>query len=413
MSLVTCPPYDVISAGEQEALLARDPRNLVRVELPEGADQGRYERAAAALAKLRDTGVLVTDAQPSVYLHETRYGEGEAARTRRAVLALVRLHDWDERQVLPHEQTMAGPKVDRLNLLRATRANVSPLWMLYRGSAPALAAAWSAALGRSPEHAFSLSDGTAHRLWALPDAEQLCAELSATRLVIADGHHRYETALTYRDELAQAGELAPEHPARFVLAYLTAEDDPGLEVLPTHRLVGGLGALDQVELESELGPDWHAEYYHLWDNSPPEQLAALLEQLRTEGQQQRAIGLLGPDPTVFAILLLRNKNLLEERAPGHSAAWRALDVALLEVGLLGPLLDRAGVEREEALRYERDARAAMEAVLSGESQLAFFLNPTPPAEVVSVAEAGDRMPEKSTYFYPKPPTGLVVRVLEP
>jgi hypothetical protein len=183
-------------------------------------------------------------------------------------------------------------------------------------------------------------------------------------------------------------------------------------VLPTHRLVRGLGALDQVELEAELGPDWHSEYYHLWDDSPPEQLTALLEQLQTEGQQQRAIGLLGPDPTIFAILLLRNKELVEERAPDRSAAWRALDVALLDVGLLGPLLEQAGLEREEALRYERDPHRALQSVLSGDSQLAFFLNPTPPAAVVSVAEAGDRMPEKSTYFYPKPPTGLVVRVLD-
>ena len=191
----------------------------------------------------------------------------------------------------------------------------------------------------------------------------------------------------------------------------TAMTCSGLVILPTHRLVRGLGDLEQAELETELGSDWHGEYFPLWENAPPEQLKALLEQLHTTAQASRAVGLFGPDTSIFAIMILRNKQLMEQRAPDRSEAWRELDVALLDEGLLKPLLERAGAEREECVAYERDPYAAMQEVLRGEFQLALFLNATRPEQVIAVAEAGDRMPEKSTYFYPKPPTGLVMRDL--
>ena len=408
------PPYDVIGADERAALLARSPYNIVRAELPDAAAGEPYAEAARTLATWRSEGVLVEDETPAFWLYEVDFEAGGQSYLRRSLAAAVRLEPWDAGQVLPHERTMAAPREDRLRLLRATRTNISPIWLLWHGGAAAVVRAWDRAGAVPPEASFGLDDGTRHRLWKLADPELAAAiqsEFADRRLVVADGHHRYETALQYRDELAAAGRLLPEHEANFVLAHLVADDDPGLVVFPTHRLVRDLGDLDQAKLETETGLNWHAEYYPIWAEVPPEQLKAFLEQLAGQGETERAIGQYGPDPSIFAILLLRNKQLLDELAPDRSAAWRQLDVALLDEGYLKPLLERAGADRAHAVAYERDPYAAIQAVRRGDYQLALFLNPTRPEQVTAVAEAGDRMPEKSTYFYPKLPTGLVMRTI--
>lgn len=412
LSRVVCPPYDVISPAERRELLALSPYNIVRVELPADQTPEAYDEAARTLAQWRAEGVLTTETVACFYLYEVRFPSEGRTAVRRSLVAAVRLDPWEAGQVLPHERTLAGPKEDRLRLLRATRANISPVWLLHHGGIEPLAVAWAWAEQHAPLAAFALADGTEHRLWALADPEltaAIQAAFSEQRLVVADGHHRYETALRYRDELAAAGPLDADHPAQFVMAHLSPEDDPGLVVFPTHRLVRDLGALDQAELEVELGADWHAEYFDVRSDTPAEQIRALLELLRARGAARPAIGLYGPDPTIFAILTPRDERLLEVRAPDRSPAWRALDVALLDVGLLEPLLAQRGAERERAVAYERDPLAAVRAVREGAYQMALFLNPTRPEQVVAVAEAGDRMPEKSTYFYPKPPTGLVIR----
>jgi uncharacterized protein (DUF1015 family) len=410
LALALSPPYDVISADERRALVERSPHNVVRVELPAADDGDPYQQAARTLQEWRDRAVLVQDEQPAFYLYEVGFTLGGEQRVRRSLVAALRLEPWESGQVLPHERTMSAPKEDRLRLLRATAANISPVWTLYRGAAPGLERAWAWASDRAPESSCQLEDGTSQRLWKLDDPALVAAirdDFAALRLVIADGHHRYETALQYQQEASEADREA----ASFILAHLVPEDDPGLVILPIHRLVRDLGPIDQVELETELGADWHAEYYPVWEEAPPEQLKALLVQLQNQRQSERVIGLFGPDSSIFAILILRNKQVLEERAPEHSEAWRGLDVALLDEGLLKPLLARAAADREQAIAYEKDPYSALQAVLRGDYQLAIFLNPTRPEQVIAVAEAGERMPAKSTFFYPKPPTGLVIRPL--
>jgi uncharacterized protein (DUF1015 family) len=420
-SRVLSPPYDVISSQELADLLARSPYNVVRVELPAadfraGGSQGEepYAQAAQTLAQWRSEGVLVPDQSACLYLYEARFRLGDQKLSRRSVVAALRLEPWSSNQVLPHERTMRAPKADRLRLLRATRANVSPVWALYRGHSDGLQKAWGLVEAVHPELECKLPDGTVHRLWKLDQASLIQAiqgDFAPFQVVIADGHHRYETALSYRDEVAKSGQLDRDDPANFVLAHLVAEDDPGLAILPTHRLVRGLGGLDQVELEEELGHTWHAEYFPIWEGAPPEQLDALLAQLQSEAQTERVVGLYGPDTSIFAILMLRNNQIMQQRAADRPEPWRDLDVALLEEAVLSPLLERTGAEREQSVAYERDAYAALQAVLRREYQLALFLNPLKPEQVLSVAEAGERMPEKSTYFYPKIPTGLVIRDL--
>jgi uncharacterized protein (DUF1015 family) len=229
-------------------------------------------------------------------------------------------------------------------------------------------------------------------------------------LYIADGHHRYETSLAFR---AEAEADLPG--ASATLAVLTWAEDPGLLVLPTHRLLHGLDeALTLEEVETRWSDIIHTEYFPVWEQTPPEQIDALMQQLASSGRAGPTFGLLGLGQLdLFAILELRGRKAPDDRLPAdRSAAWKSLDVSLLHSLLVDPLVADTGRARSEVLSFTRDPHVAFGAVRSGEASAAFFLNPTPIAGVLDVADAGDRMPEKSTYFFPKPPAGLIMRDLE-
>jgi uncharacterized protein (DUF1015 family) len=413
VSAVVCPPYDVISSGEQKQLQASSPFNAVHLELPEDTPNepgSRYARAAETLAAWFRDGALVPEPRPAYYLHETRFSyRGQACR-RRDLLGALGVESWSADLVRPHERTMAGPKADRLQLLRATRANVSPVWVLHREQPEPLSAAWEAAEGQVPATQFAL-DGEEHLLWIVDDPatvqsiEQGFAQ--GGPLYIADGHHRYETALAFREEAGAALPGASE-----TLAVITWANDPGLVVFPTHRVVHGLpGNLTMEELEARWSSAFHAEYFPVWENAPPEQIEALIRRLETHRGSGPTFGVLGPDPDTFAVIQVRGGKPPEGALPAdRSDAWKALDVALIHALLLDPLIADIGRPRDEVLTYTRDPHEAVAAVRADPSSMAVFLNPTPVEHVLAVADARDRMPEKSTYFYPKPPTGLVIRV---
>ncbi len=411
---VVCPPYDVISPAEHQALLERSARNVVRVELPEdlpGQPGSRYDAAAGTLRGWEDDGTLVRDSQPAYYLHETQFAYDGRTHRRRDLIAALELQPWAAGAILPHERTMAGPKADRMALLRAANANVSPVWVMHREPLPALEAAWQAAESGEPAADFSL-DGERHRLWVVDDPATVrgiqAAFSEGEPLYIADGHHRYETALAFRDE---AGTDLPA--ARATLAVVTWAGDPGLLVLPTHRLLSGLpSSLDAEELETRWSDAFHSEYYPVWEGAPADQIDAFMKQVESSGRAGPSYGILGPDPETFAVLELRGRVVPEGSMPAdRSDAWKALDVSILHVLLVDPLVGQTGKPREEALTYTRDPVEAFRSVREGAAEVAFFLNPTRVDQVLAVADAGDRMPEKSTYFHPKPPTGLVIRDL--
>jgi len=307
---------------------------------------------------------------------------------------------------------MAGPKADRLALLRATHLNVSPIWVLQRDPLAPLGAAWSDAETRAPDVALSWR-GEVHRLWVVDDREQVAAIQAAFAsgqpLYIADGHHRYETSLTFRNE---AESQLPG--ARAMLAAITWAEDPGLRVLATHRLLHGLDRSVTLEdVETQWSEAFYVEYFPVWDNTPAEQIDALLEQLGSSGRAGLTFGVLGfGQVDLFGLLSLRGSTpppaLL---AAAHSDAWKKLDVSLLHALVIDPLIEQTGKPREDVLSYTRDPHAAFAAVREGRASASFFLNPTPVDGVLAVADAHDRMPEKSTYFYPKPPAGLVMRDL--
>jgi uncharacterized protein (DUF1015 family) len=410
------PPYDVISPEEQRQLLAASEHNVVRLELPadDPARPGsRYAAAARDLRQWRGEGVLRPDARVAYYLSETEYPYANTTARRRDLLAAVGVEPWSARVALPHEHTLAAPKADRLELLRSTHLNASPIWLLTRERRPELDRAWEAAESRPPAVEFDWRKEH-HRLWVVDDPALVstlqAAFASAGPLYIADGHHRYETSLAFK---AEAGSKLAA--ASAVLATITWAEEPGLLVLPTHRLLSGLDpSLTLEEVETRWGETFHVEYYPVWDDAPPEQLDAFMQQLASSGRAGPSFGIYGlGQPDLFGILELRGRKPPAGALPAErSDAWKSLDVSVLHELLIDPLIAESGRPREEVLHYTRDAHEAVAEVRQGRASVAFLLNPTPVQRVLAVADAGDRMPEKSTFFYPKPPAGLVMRDLE-
>jgi uncharacterized protein (DUF1015 family) len=412
---LVCPPYDVISPEEQASLQALSPWNAIYVELPAdspGKPGTRYQLAAARLAEWRRQGVLNPD-RPVFYLSETQFSHAGQPFRRRDLLAALAVEPWSSGSVLPHERTMSGPKADRLELLRATHLNASPIWVLHRERLPALDQAWADAEGRSPTVEFTWRDER-HRLWVIADAAVLEAIQagfgSGGPLYIADGHHRYDTSLAFR---AEAESSVPG--ARATLASVTWADEPGLLALPTHRLLNGLDqSLTLEDAETRWADVFHVEYYPVWEGAPPEQIDALVQQLASSGRVAPSFGIYGLGHLdLFGVLELRGRKIPAGALPAErSEAWKSLDVTLLHALLVDPLVAETGRPQEEVLSYTRDPYAAVSAVREGRASVALFLNPTPVGGVLDVADAQDRMPEKSTYFYPKPPAGLVMRDLD-
>ena len=421
-ALVT-PPYDVISPEAQARYYERHPENIIRLEL--GRDQpgddaldNRYTRAAVTFSDWRLRGILAQDA-PSLYLYEQRFTVEGQERIRLSLLARVRLEPWDAGVILPHERTLSKPKDDRLKLYRACAANLSPIMALYDDPAAELAEIFAEVRRTTPLADFADEAGEGHRLWLIPGATtalEIAAFFHNRQLYIADGHHRYETGLAYRDEVAQARkELLEDDAANFTLMALSAVEDPGLLVLPTHRMLRDLPADRLAALDERL-----RAHFDVTSLGPGAGGAALIERLTTAANAGA--------PTVFALVRPEDTLLLTLRDEGRQAmarlegeradasdAWRRLDLAVLHELLLNRALGVTDeqVRAGEHVTYTRDAPAAIAAVRQRKdgTQLAVLVNATPPAAIRDVARAGDRMPQKSTYFYPKLITGLVINPL--
>lgn len=412
LSSLIAPPYDIISPAEREALAARSPYNAIRLELtppepgdPPGivGDAARHQRARTWLDQWSARGILRQDA-PALYLYEQQFAHAGRTFARRTILAAVRLSPWSAGAILPHEHTLAGPKAERLALLRATDANLSPIWSLYEDPAGEISALLEDTWSHAPDAEATDDAGTRHVLRLLQDPvrlQRLHGMLAPRQFFIADGHHRYETALTYCTEGGPGRE--------WVLMALTAVEDPGLAVLPTHRLLHGLDRT-HVDGLTEALPGRFA-VRDLAVPSSGQALAAVLdEHLGEAANGAHRFLLLGPGASWLRLLELRE--VRSAGAPPAPAVGK-LDVwlahAVIVQGLLG--ISAASVERQEHLTYTRDAAVALEEVRAGREQLALFLPPTPVSGLLEVARSGAVMPQKSTYFYPKLATGLVYRLL--
>jgi len=419
LSAVIAPPYDVIDDVERSKLVARHPANVVRLDLPaeEPGDEPdqRYRRAARTLATWRSEGVLRKDPHPSVYVYEQTYCVPGSAveRKQRGFFARLRLEPLDPGSaVLPHERTLAGPKEDRYKLLRATGVNTSPVVALYQDAGGRAAQVLDELTRAAPAVDVVDDDQTRHRLWAYPgdgsDGEPDSAVASLLTaagrgpLTIADGHHRYETALRYRDERRMT-RSCEEDPAFDYLLVLLIEAGEPLTVLATHRLVRVGEGMPRAGLL-----DRAAELFEVRDGVAREQLLEAFETPGEGGRGRFGVWIGGPGAGHGAILTADRARFGGLLGSGGEAV-RRLDVTLLGVALdqlVG--VDRAAVS-EGAVGFTKSARAALDAVDRGdEFDLAFLLEPTPIADTLAVAAEGDVMPQKSTYFHPKALTGLVI-----
>jgi uncharacterized protein (DUF1015 family) len=416
LGAVVAPPYDVISPAEREALAARDPHNVVRLILPEGEGDAKYGRAAEILARWRDEGALFRDAEPAFYRHDQTFvppgaAPGAPRIRRRGFLALVRLVPFSERVVLPHERTLSGPKEDRLKLFRATRTNLSPGFMLYRDPPGSLAAALEQADVLAE---FSTGDGVDHVLAKVrrPEAvEAIVAGVARSSLLIADGHHRYETALRYCGEVSEASSSASsraEH--RYFMTFLVNGDDPELVVFPTHRHVHSLPAFSYADLLLRA-----AGVFEVTPLPRSADASAVLGALAAAGKRGPSFAAAAGDGSVSLLTLRPGDLAAHPTLGGKPAVLRKTDVAILHSGVLEALL---GITPEAQaaktnLWYPQDARAALAELRGGKGDVLFLMNATPVRDVRDVAEAGEVMPQKSTFFFPKIPTGLAIHTLDP
>ena len=404
---VLAPPFDVISAQQQRQLYDSSAHNVVRLESPlvePGGDP--YAAAATVLAEWTAAGVLARDAAPALYAYEQRFEHDGVASTRHALFTRVRVEPWEVGVVLPHEYTRFRDKEDRLQLIRACRTNISPVYGLYRDEAGAMAALLSEKKGAKADLLFEGRDilGHGHRLWRIGDAGTLAAVAAFfhdRRLYIADGHHRFETALNYRNEVKAArSSWTGEEPENFVLMALTSVADPGLLVLPTHRLVHRppLG-----DLKALLADDFQIEDVPALDQ--------LMTGLATSWPN--AFGFIGPGGSLH-LLRPRGDAPVGRTSSERPAAWRQLDGAVLQAAVLERCfgVSAADMAAGEAVTYAEGPQEALEAVRSGRAMVAFLLNGTRVEEMLAVADAGERMPQKSTHFYPKLGTGLVLNPLD-
>lgn len=391
------PPYDVLSDPQVDALLDRSPYNVIRIEHPLAAlrDGDRYAAAATLFDDWRSRSILQRDDQPAFYLHEQRFEEDGRQRTRHVLYGRLKLSPWDEGEVLPHEYTMAGPKEDRLRLISALRANVSPLYLLYDDSDADIAPLFEEAINKVSADEAS-ADGENHRLWILREESLVNAIQDAflkRRLYMADGHHRYETALAYHE---QAGDQA----SRYVLVGLTAASDPGLSIHATHRLYWGDVGRHRARALAER--DFVVR-------------EVSRERLVTELQgPEVAIGVAGLNsPGSLLVLQPRDLDELSSRVPGGPEQWRRLDVNLVQHVVLGDYLRLDPLKAEQpGLSYVHSVEEALDAVSNETASLAVLLRPVSPSALVEVSEAGARLPQKTTYFNPKLPTGLVLNLLD-
>lgn len=504
MNEVVTPPYDVIDAAAQEKYYKCSPYNIIRLEYGKNlpGDSGscnRYTRAAAEFNTWLASRVLTPETRPTLYLYEQEFTVGGERKVRSGLICGVKLEPYEKGVILPHEETMPKHKADRLELMRACRANFSPIFGLYEDHEKKVDTALREAVGgAAPDVDFTDESGESHRLWVITDGgvinrvQQAMAEM---RIFIADGHHRYETALNFQREQASrekdstrseetikhtestevtvpsgfaAGSVAvtsscsftpdgtgsctrtEDYAYNYVMMTLVNLYDPGLVVLPTHRLVKNISDIDPSLLVDRLKESFMVEEFPLAPDRGnfQEFLHALAE--RGKGRHSQAAGsglknrggnnLSGPDPEasggpggrnalnscrphafglyaganrLYLLTYLNNRQLDQVMPPGKSRAWQGLDVSVLHtliiekhLGICGELRARA-----EHITYTREEEGALAAVDSGEYQLAFFLNPTPVEEVIEVAGNGEKMPQKSTFFYPKLITGLVVNRL--
>jgi uncharacterized protein (DUF1015 family) len=410
---VLAPPYDVIDADGRAALAAKHDRNCVGLILPEGEGEAKYAAAAETLNAWLTDGTLLRDDRPAVYRYHQVFDIGTRSITRRGFVAAVKLHAFDEGIILPHERTLKGPKIDRLNLMSATGAHLSQIFGMYADPAGETDRAFRPAENDEPYIDAVTDDGTRHRVWRVYDREiigKVTRVLSHVNLYIADGHHRYETMLALRDKLGGL-DLSPHSQAQYATMFLANMSDAGLVVLPIHRMIHSVKGFKAEDLLAKAGEFFDTSTI---ENGANDQ-TLLLDTVANSSHQRPSFAALFPGKADATLFTLRS-SVRPERVgiTGHRSIQK-LDVTLLHSLVLERLLgiDAAALEAQTNVRYLKSTEAAVARNAAGEGQVTFIMEPTHLKQVKDVADAHEFMPQKSTFFYPKIASGIVFNRIDP
>lgn len=399
---LVCPPYDIISDEQRKQLLNTNPYNMIRLELPrEGEDV--YATAKNTLDSWFEDEIVALDKENSFYIYEEAFEVEGKSYSLKGVIGRVKLTDFEEGVVIPHENTLSAAKEDRFNLMCATGCNFSQVYCLFKDADKKISGLMDNASANAPLHCFSDAEKVTHRLWKTEDTAELSRLFEDKCLYIADGHHRYETGIRYRNEMRKQG-AAPEADSEYIMMMLVPMECEGLVVFPTHRIVHSLESFD---LRSTILSC--REYFHVGELSS----ASVLERnLKSEYNSNKISFGLYSDGRYY-LLTLKSGADLKTLLPDIDPTLRALDVTVLHSLILEKIfgIDKENLANQKNLKYTRDISEAVQSVDSG-ANCAFFLNPTRVSQIAAVGDAKQKMPQKSTYFYPKLITGLVINKFE-
>ena len=398
---LVCPPYDIISEEQRQDYLKQNENNIIRLELPKGEDP--YAQAGKTLKTFLDKGILKRDEKDSVYIYEEEFTVGNVTRSFKGCIVRVKLEEFSKGIVLPHEETLSKAKEDRFNLMKATNCNFSQIYSLFNDPAHSVTAWLDRYSKEQPISELTDHEGVTHRLWAVTDKMAiavLCCEFEDKKLYIADGHHRYETALNYRNYCRENG--IGNESRDDVMMMLVDMEHPGLLVLPTHRIVRNLEGFDAKSMIAKC-----KDYFDITDYSGTESIEAVLKEQYDQGKKAFAFYSGGNS---YQLLVLKDTDAVKKLLPEKSESYCGLDVSVLHTLVLEKNfgIDAENMAKQINLTYVKKQEDALSSVDSGKAQCAFILNPTRVEEIRDVALAGEKMPQKSTYFYPKLITGLVM-----
>jgi uncharacterized protein (DUF1015 family) len=427
VGLCLSQPYDVITPALQERYYRQSPYNVVRLilnrdEPGDGETRNRYTRARDQLAKWRAEGVLRRTDRPCFWIYEQEFElPGIGRRRTRGFIGAVRLRDYAERRILPHEKVHKGPLEDRIRLTEATNTQFEYIWGMYQDRAYVIDDILDEAAKGAPVVDYLEEDiAVRHRLWRLTDPEQ-CAIVQRTvgrlRIYIADGHHRYQTMLTVRDRMrARNPKAGPDAPWESIMMFLVNSQREGLTILPTHRLLHDIRVESLYQLGASIFEHFHVKKYVFRDGDEPEARRRWLRDLSAVEPRDHKIGAYITHTTGYYLITLKDEEAYEALVRlDFSSTWKLLDVNILNTLILEKIL---GITEEQLdlstnIAYTKDVDDALSRVRSGEVQVALILNPTSLRDILAIAENDERMPRKSTYFYPKPVSGLVIYPMDP
>lgn len=426
MRPVTAPPYDVIPPEQQADLHRVDPHNIIRLILgkthkADTETNNRYTRAAAYFRQWQEEGVLIRDERPVIYYTETDFEvHGGEKVTRRGMIVLVKAQDYEDGVILPHESTFSGTKKQRLELIKQARANFSCIFSVYPDQELTMTDALErSAHEQAPLHDFEDLDGCGQRIWAVSDPEviRLVATLmESKKIYIADGHHRFETAQNYRRLMSELyPQAGPSAAFNYTMMFLCATGCPGLVILPAHRMLPSLEGFEPEDFISRASEIFHVERFAYDANSFTTSRLAFKQAMKKNGNRASTIGLVAAGAKTFYTLTLKDgvmARIVNSSVP--EPMWELDSVVLTRVILMHLLhLTPEDMDREETISYLSDTDKVMDTVLRGKARLAFLLNPARIEQVERIAEAGLILPRKTTYFYPKILTGLVMNSIDP